>query len=251
MGIFWSTRHDHYIHEYENPHVQQLQRDVMLHLTANDDGALVCNDGVENPFSNFVSDEDVRQRAVVLNVRLKSVKNEFTEPIQLCLNGIFEGSTVYIPCPPSSAIVVQPNDQLLYQNEHISPKDVSVYAGLNDIMLIAQDCEEAHEVFANDHPMVTFIKTIMSPEPTDFIERTNNDGNRVFYLITKTYLKKVRTILKEQVFDHIHYTRFKNCKLSCDNQVEGNHSLFIMLSVEYVLVNTGIASLRQKIERLK
>ena len=249
MGIFWSTRHDFYIHEFENPRVQRLDRNVMLHLSTDDSGVLVCKDGTVNPFSDFVSD-DSRQQAVVLYVRLKSVSNEFEESIQLCLNNLFTDNTIKVPCPAKCSLVVKENDQLLYRNTELCDNDVLLYAGLDDIMLNGQNSEELYEVFPADHPFVSYIK-LSGPIDTEHVTmKTNQDGNRVFYLITKTYAAEKRKKLSENVFKYIHYTRFDDCTISCP-QVNEQSSLFITLNIEYILVNTGIPSLRQKTEQIK
>ena len=248
MGIFWSTRHDYYIHEFENPHVQPMTKDIMLHLIPDQDGKLVCSDGTLNPFSDFVSDDDLSQRAVVLKVCLKSVKNEFTTLVNLCLNNMFDNSIVNIACPPSSAIVVQTNDQLLYQNAKLNASDTIRYAGLDGIMLDEQECDGDHEIFADDHPIVSHIKYTGQLHNQNV---TRKEGNRVFYMITKSYVAEIREFLTKQVFENIHYTRLKDCTITCDDNVTGGSSLFVTLSVDYILINTGIPSLRQKTEQIK
>lgn len=248
MGIFWSTRHDYYIHEFENPHVQPMTKDIMLHLIPGQDGKLVCSDGTLNPFGDFVSDDDPSQRAVVLKVCLKSVKNEFTTLVNLCLNNMFDDSIVNITCPPSSAIVVHTNDQLLYQNAKLNASDTIRYAGLDTIMLVEQECDGDYEIFADDHPIVSYIKYAGQLQNQNV---TRKEGNRVFYMITKSYVAEIRTFLTEQVFENIHYTRLKNCTITCDDSVTEGSSLFVTLSVEYILINTGIPSLRQKTEQIK
>lgn len=281
MGIGWSTRQDFYIHHYENPRIQRIEKEFlirMIPISNNEDShvVLVPADKKENPFATLVSRSATmsEQCAMVLSIRLTRMVNEFPFNIRFELHRMFDPNpnadatsrleatpddtgNICIFCPANRTISVKTQDQTVYRTRLESSEAIQ-YAGLDRILYEPAQSGDT-QCFNDTDPLIAFVLSrgwALEQAEGDVQRKTTTDG-KVYYLLRTAFANRVREFLKNAVFDQMRYTRFENCKIICkgsdinkDFKME-NQSLLLVFTMEYILISGGTTQMihtEQKLE---
>ena len=246
MGLTWSsTRHDHYLHNFQNPRVQSFSKEFVLDM--ND-----CNN--TNPFQKIIHPDSIDQKAVVCSVTLKTLINGYDQDIAFFISNLYpnQHQPIQIVCPSNTSENVDTLNRLIFKHE-VAYDKIQLYAGLDDVVLRSNQ-DSDYECLQLNHPLVEFILkhgSKFNPQDGDVIKKKGDTGT--YYLIRDTFLKNIREFLKTHVYDKMNYSQFKDSKVFCvfphDKEAD-KKTLLLILNVNYVLVNPGIGELIHTEEKI-
>ena len=248
----WSTRHDFYVHQFENPRVQRFSKEFVLDIAKFNN---------TNPFASLVSQECTDQKAILISISLKTINNGYDTDIPVFFSNLYpsQEKPLQIRCPANSAFTVKESDRNIFQHT-LKPDKIVMYAGLDTIIM--KDTQKSSttdfECFPHNHPITEFVLNhgaLLKPEDGDVVKK---DGDaKTYYLIKTTFVEKIREFFADKIFSDMNYTRFENTKLFCNipSPPEGSgeigNTLLFVLEVDYALINPGTGELFHTEEKLK
>jgi hypothetical protein len=250
MGNSWSTRHDYYVHQFDNPRVQQCSKTMIVNVKNSID---------QNIFQSLISADATSQQIVLISLSVASIQNEYAQDVVLFFNHLFphQPAPIRLLCPAHYSDVLDVTQRILYQNT-VKTDKILLYSGLNNTILSETNTDASpnsdSECFPDDHPIVEFIVSHGS-----LIKDMLGDGDvqkkvgksKPFYIIKKDALRKIRAFFETKVYNEIHYTRFEDSKLSGDiPPPDDKCALSIILNIEYAIVNPGNGTLFRTMQKL-
>jgi hypothetical protein len=290
------ARHIH-LHTWANPSIQERRAQISIRLAI----VGLDEDTSTNIRLEIVNGDELRQRlfhsitsslkpdeqCILLRIHHVLSHSEFLKDITLEIRDLFEArlnvaeathaddtGSVQVFCPKQCSVQPQNIDRLLYQPRSLTDSTITNYAGLENAILnprsrdiVPDEGATPIEVFEETDPIIEFIAMnaeTLNPSPETVKEM--NTVNRVrYYKVEPEFLKEIRELFKDTVFDNFRYTRFENTRLCVNLPAEVKEDffsrykkmepykvpqIFVVLNVLYIVVTPGQASTRHREYRL-
>ena len=234
----------------------------------NEDGELVVGRTTGHPFSGIVSEKDKSEVAVVTGVYLKFIQNDFRlDNLEIYLESVFKPAdhkkfdektidtgTITIPCFPLKHGLVDDVDELIYK-PGLPIATLHQYAGLEDRIFATNVGEydmEEHEddtvvvdntgLYEEAHPLVHFIlnRTDFKVQKSEFKKKMINE--ETFYEIDLLLIERIKAYFGMGIFQHIHYTRFDETKVSTNLKElkVDDKGVVAIVQINYIVVNKNV-----------
>lgn len=261
MGLSFSSRRDLYVHQFQNPRVEEGETEFMLRMCciAGENNLTFSNGKKEiNPFTHVVSEKDEGQQAILTSIRVVFINNESDEDVTIRIKHLFASSEnddvkhiddsgeMDILCPAKFNQSVQGNDRILYK-PRLREDIIKCYAGLENAILKENAVpfdqkEESLSLLQLDHPLVHFIMTnqdTLKPEHGD-IRKHEPSG---FFELNPDFVTKARQFFSDYILKDMHMTRFEETLVTASRKTpfigKGEPNVVVILKINYVLITPG------------
>lgn len=268
MGGEFSSIQHLYVHQFENPRLQECKKTILVRLVARP-GAPYFVLGHDNPLQSLVSKIDTEQTAVLLEIRYLYAHNECAHPLRVVFSGLFAANNdnvdaphiddtgeLVVPCPPSFSGAIELNDRILYR-PGLPPSTITSYAGLSSVimqddrdMCVPLDDKSNRILLSMDHPIVHYIianTNTLKPAAGDAVKHTSKG----YFEVSPEMLQRARDSFMTAVHARMRQTRFEDSHISCEvpdalrAQLAGEKdpakfpNVVVQLEISYLLITRG------------
>lgn len=273
----WSTEKSFHVHEPKVAIKRHGSVTRLVRFFLNKKGDLVPSPDTANPFGHIVSQVDKREHAVVKELKIKFLHNDFKDlDTMVYVDGMYaneikdqnedennnndedcyaQDKRICIPCPPSFNDYIRESDEVIDKAE-IDPDDLKSYAGMEEYLTkptlaeinVETDDEGAEGLVAMFEPghQFLYLREHMLNTGKLQISAKHDIKKRMYkgqeyYEASQALIDAIRTYANVQYFDKLHYTRFEQCLFSTNvrdqHDIQSGRGLTIVLQIDYLVVN--------------
>lgn len=264
MGVNFSGARHVYLHQFENPNVKVTSKRIMIRLVYDEGAKELRVVNGSNPFAQgFLSTVDESQRAVISYIQVEHICNEMDRDFEIQIDQLFDlpevrnqdashpddTGKIVIFCARKQNDGVAMADSILYR-PRLADDLISKYAGTENAILktstqtIDQADEESdYALYHKNSPMVCFIMDHGDELAASRHQMAYTSEELNMIRIHKDFVDRVRQLFQHTVWNDLRYTRFEDCKVTCDlgngqvNHLVAGASVCVQLNVCYYVVS--------------